>query len=294
MKVFGLIAALLIVSVFVFWKVSSMEASGTAIGNAKKSKQKDDTGEKASASIVVKQQWDLPDELKEVSGISFLAQDRFACVQDELGTIFIYNTSSGKIEKQIPFAAAGDYEGVAVKEDMAYIVRADGRLYEVNMKEGIQSSRNYATHLTVDQNVEGLCLDSKRNRLLLAIKGDEPGNKNYKGIYSFDLSSKTMGKEPVYKIDLGDNIFASGKSKKNKAIMPSEIAIHPVNGDLYISDGPGSRLLVMDQSGRMKALYNLGKKFAQPEGISFSPTGDLFISNEGNKQSGNIIQVSIE
>lgn len=256
-----------------------------------KDKKKDKDG---STEVTIKQKWDLPEDLKEVSGIAYLTDDRFACVQDEMGTVYIYNSGSGNIEKKIAFAAAGDYEGITVNGNMAYIVRADGRIFEVNMDEGNPTAKEYATHLTMQQNVEGVCYDNKNNRLLLAIKGDEPGNKNYKGIYAFSLASKTLGSQPVYKIDLDNSIFNTTRSKKGKTIMPSEIAVHPVNGDLYITDGPNARLLIMDQAGKMKAWYNLGKKFTQPEGITFSPDGDLFISNEGAKQSGNIIEVTIE
>jgi uncharacterized protein YjiK len=300
MKIVVSIAAVLIVTGFVFWKdINNMVVPGK--DDVKKEKKKDkqeiegnNSDNESSEGIVIRQQWDLPEILKEVSGIAWLDKDRFACVQDELGTIFIYNTGADKIEKQIQFAGPGDYEGVTVNGDMAYVVRADGRLYEVNMDEGKKSLKEYPTHLTVEQNVEGLCYEKKNNRLLVAIKGDEPGNKNYKGIYSFDLVKKELARDPVYKIDLGNSIFATTKSKKSKSIMPSAIAVHPTTGDLYISDGPAARLLIMDQSGRMKALYNLGKKFAQPEGVTFGPDGQLFISNEGSKQSGNILQVEIQ
>ena len=53
-------------------------------------------------------------------------------------------------------------------------------------------------------------------------------------------------------------------------------------------------LLIMDYSGTIKKFYQLGKDFAQPKGITFSPQGEIFISNEGTKQSGNILKVEIE
>src|SRR5687767_4661118 len=82
------------------------------------------TSKAGSDDVIIKQKWDLPEELKEVSGIAYMGKDRFACVQDELGTIFIFNSASGTIEKKIQFAGAGDYEGVSVNGDMAYVVTA--------------------------------------------------------------------------------------------------------------------------------------------------------------------------
>ena len=76
--------------------------------------------------------------------------------------------------------------------------------------------------------------------------------------------------------------------------MPSDIAIHPVNGDMYIIDGRNSQLLVTNMSGGVKKLYQLNvKEFPQPEGIAFNPAGELFISNEGRNSAGNILHVEI-
>ena len=86
----------------------------------------------------------------------------------------------------------------------------------------------------------------------------------------------------------------SGKKKKG-SINPSGISIHPLNGDMYIVDGRNSKLLITDAAGTIKKLYQLNsKEFAQPEGISFNSTGDLFIANEGTNQPGNILQVKID
>lgn len=252
-----------------------------------------------SPGVVVMKKWDLPKVLTEVSGIGYIDEGRFACVQDEQGTVYIYNTSTATIEKEIPFAGVGDYEGLALVNEAAWVVRSDGHLYEIdNINAAKPGIKEYSTHLTADHNIEGLCYDKKNNRLLLATKDAEPGNKDYKGIYAFDLASRTMAKEPVFKIDLLNPVFTTGGSKKNKdktgAIMPSAIAIHPVTADMYITDGRKAKLLVMDASGTIKKLYQLNsKEFAQPEGITFNPAGKMFISNEGPKQPANILSVEV-
>ena len=155
--------------------------------------------------------------------------------------------------------------------------------------------KTYSTSLTAEQNIEGLCFDKKQNRLLLAIKGSEPSSPDYKGIYAFDLNSKKLNKEPVYRINLLDPAFANVNAKKENALMqPSEINVHPVTGDIYVTEATKPKLLILDNTGKIKTLLTLSSSdFSQPEGISFSPAGDLFISNEGKKSPGNILQVKI-
>jgi uncharacterized protein YjiK len=246
----------------------------------------------AAPGLKIVQRWDLPVVLKEVSGIASIDSIRFACVQDEVGSIFIYNISTSTIQEEIPFAPAGDYEGITLVNDTAWVLRADGKLFEVNTLYSKNTTiTEYNTPLTASHNVEGLCYDKKNNRLLLAIKNAEPGGKTYKGIYAFDLATKTMSAEPAFKIDMRQELKSDNK-KRSFEIMPSGIAIHPETKDMYITDGRNSMLLILSASGNFKTLHDLNsKEFHQPEGITFHPNGEMYISNEGAKGSGNILKV---
>jgi len=285
-----------IMLLFVFWKdVKHLTGNADTVQTEKPGKGKDGKKNEGNdpSEVSVLQKWELPDELKEVSGIAYLDDQRFACIQDEDGIIFIFNTASGKIEKKISFAGPGDYEGITLKGNTAFVVRADGRIYEVDMNVGERSTKEYKTFLTEEQNVEGLFYERSKDRLLLAIKGDEPGTKDYKGVYAFDLSSKTLLEEPVFKIDSKTGSSKKAGGKKQKSVMPSEIAIHPITNKIYITDGPAAKLLVMDPSGKFEQSYQLGNEFAQAEGITFNLKGEVFISNEGTKQAANILKVSL-
>ena len=261
--------------------------------SGKKGKEAKNADVESDNRISIVEKWNMPGDLTEISGISYIDNSRFACVQDEEGKIFIYNTATHKIEQEVRFGEPGDYEGIAVVGATAWVQRADGTLFEVAGYTGKKPAVvQHKTHLTAKQDVEGLCYDQKNNRLLLAIKGKEQDTKDYKGIYAFDLSSKKLGGAPVHKIDLTEKQSAEEKGK-NK-IQPSDLSIHPTSGDLYILDGPDSKLLVMGTDGTRKNLYALSTSdFPQPEGIDFSPAGELFISNEGQKGTGNIMKVLI-
>lgn len=280
MKYLLIIATVVIAMLFLFWK---------DVGDLLPADKSNQNGALKGVDIV--QKWDMPDQLKEVSGIAYLNDQRFAAVQDETGTIYIYDHSAQKIEREIRFAGSGDFEGLTVVDSMAYVVNGSGTIFEVDMRSQPERVKEYITTLTENNNVEGLCYDAGNNRLLLTVKDKDPNSDEYKGIYAFDLSTKSFSASPVFKIQLNDPVFKGGK--KNKSIMPAAIGIHPSTKNIYIVDGPNARLLLMDPSGNILSLIDLGKKFSQPEGISFSPSGATYISNEGNKDPGNIIEVKL-
>jgi uncharacterized protein YjiK len=252
-----------------------------------------------STEIKIIKKWDLPSSLREISGLSVLDEKRLVCVEDESGKIYIYNTANEKVEREIIFAATGDFEGVTVVGTDIWVLRADGVLFEIkNIWKAVPTVIEHDTHLTAEQDCEGLCYDLIANRLLVTIKEKDPNSPDYKGIYAFDLSTRSMDEKPAFKIDLNHSILKlkkNGKKKKEEdSVRPSGIAIHPTTGEMYITDGPASKLLITDSKGDIKKYIQLDEKiFTQPEGIAFNARGDLFIANEGLGRPGNIVQLKL-
>jgi len=278
------------------------KAGNAEQANSKKESKKNKSGKKGKADttaseVTIVQKWDMPSILREISGIAYLGKNQFACIQDESGVIFIYNTATKKIDRQITFGATGDYEGIALVGHTAYVLRSNGKIFEVdNIDTQSPKIKEYDTPLTSKNDVEGLTYDAKNNRLLLAIKGAETNTTDYKGIYAFNLKTKQLSAEPVLKLSLSDPMLQGSKSKKpENSLQPSDIAVNPQNGEIYLTESANAHLLILNTDGSIKERYALSKNdFSQPEGITFSPSGDIFISNEGKKESGNILQVSIQ
>ncbi|PIQ20004.1 MAG: hypothetical protein COW65_17500 [Cytophagales bacterium CG18_big_fil_WC_8_21_14_2_50_42_9] len=270
--------------------------------NSKKESKKNKSGKKGKADttapeVTIIEKWEMPGILREISGIAYLGKNQFACVQDESGVIFIYNTATKKIDRQITFGATGDYEGIALVGRTAYVLRSNGKIFEVNnIDTQSPKIKEYDTPLTSKNDVEGLTYDAKNNRLLLAIKGAETNTTDYKGIYAFNLKTKQLSAQPVLKLSLSDPMLQESKSKKpENSLQPSDIAVNPQTGEIYLTESANAHLLILNADGSIKERYALGKDdFSQPEGITFSPSGDVFISNEGKKEKGNILQVSIQ
>jgi len=247
--------------------------------------------------VIVKKQWSLPRALEEISGISYVNDSIIACVQDEEGKIFFYNLNKEAVDRTLVFGEQDDYEGIAVVGKSAFVVKSIGTLYEVkNFMEEDFEVIAYENFLTEDHDVEGLCYDKINNRLLLACKENPDHRGNFKSVYAFDLSSKKLKETPVFKLTYDNPVFLDFEDDRDeKLFRTSEIAIHPKTNDIYMLDGVIPKILILNKKWEAQELLVLDPDtFLQPEGLTFNPKGEMFISNEGDLESSNILHVSLE
>lgn len=246
-----------------------------------------------SSEIVVEQTWKLPEELREVSGIAFLAPNSIACVQDEKGIIFIYDLKSSAIVKQIKFAGSGDFEGLAINGRTAYVQTAEGKIFRINDFQGEATVDIFETQFSSKNDIESLFFDPAENRLLLMPK-DRGLKGETKGIYSIDVNTMKMKREPLFKLTFEEKMFDDLKGKeKNRSYYPAEIARDPKTGNYLVLEAKKPHLLIVNAKGTPEELHRLDPNvFPQPEGLTFDDSGNLYISNEGNP--GTIHRVSIK
>ena len=253
--------------------------------------------------------WILPENLLEISGFCRMDENRVACIQDEKGVVFIYNFLSCEVERQVPFGPDGDYEDISFSQGIFYVLRSDGVIFCIS-ETGRPSPRvtQHDLPLNIKTDVEGLCLDPSGKRLLVVVKSPVPEME--KPVYEITLPGLKLNKNPAYKIRFESFIrkeaaanpkkvkekgFSDFSSDLAKDFLFASIAIHPRTGDLYLTDGEHSKLIVADRQGEVKTVYKLDSDYLpKSEGISFMPSGELFISSEGeNKKPGVIARVKI-
>jgi uncharacterized protein YjiK len=255
--------------------------------------------------------WELPNKLEEISGLSYSKDDRLACVQDEKGNIYIFNSNTGHVEQKIDFGDDGDYEGIEVIGEHAWVMNSKGTLFLVKnyLNEDALSVEKYNTKFTGKNDTEGLGYDPISQKLLIACKGhpfvDDKHGKEFKAVYFFDTEAKKIDSEPFLLIEmdsikyyknyntmtrLGVELLAYfDDSKGDLSFQPSAIAVHPLRGNIYILAAVGNLLIVYSREGKMMAMVRLkSKNHPQPEGICFGPDGTLYIANEGDGGHGTI------
>ncbi len=248
-------------------------------------------------SYSIENRWELPFDLREISGIAWLEDGKIAAVQDEDGIIFIYDLKMNQVEKEINFGQPGDYEGIAVNGTDAYVMRSDGAILAIhNFEDSDRTVKIYKTPFTDENNMETLELDVDRNSLLISPKDRDSSSDSFKGVYAFSLVTKEMATEPIIKINMTDE--ALERLKENdlyKTFRPSDLAIHPKTKEIYLLEGAKPKLLILDVNGSLKNAYGFDRKlFPQPEGITFSPDGTLYISSEGeNDGKGTITELKL-
>ncbi|MDE5422791.1 SdiA-regulated domain-containing protein [Ancylomarina sp. DW003] len=251
----------------------------------------------------------LPNNLREISGLSFSNTDNLLCVNDEQGYIFEYDLQKRKVNRKIKFAKKGDYEGIELVGEKAVVLRSDGKLYFVeSLVEAETQSKKKKTGLSLKNDTEGLAYDVSTQTLLIACKGLSHVHPKYadkRAIYRFSLTDSILISEPSILVDQRDLekilkldaytkfsnklLNSINPSKGNLTFQPSGIAIHPISKNIYILGSVGKLLLVTNSEGELLAINRLKRKiFPQPEGICFSPDGTLYISTEGKVSQGRI------
>ena len=253
----------------------------------------------------------LPPILAEASAISYVDGRNVALVQDERGTIYFFSLLKGEISREIPFAKKGDYEGLVVRENQAWVLRSDGDLYHVvDLYNDRPQTVKLETFLKSKDDTEGLSYDAAGGQLLIGLK--EPPKladgrvDKLRAVYAFDLEQQILKPTPFLLLDMKElqRVYNSQVQSekalnfdpdKKKFFQPSDLAIHPVTGHLYHIAARGQLLVVSDRNGLIHFVRELPSSlFPQPEGISFDPRGNLFIVNEGAGGSGMLLEFTYE
>jgi hypothetical protein len=242
----------------------------------------------------------LPPRLAEVSGVTALSGTEVALIQDEDGVVFVYDLARRRIVREIPFGLPGDYEDVAVADSRLFVLRSDGVLFEIQGLSGRPRVRAHVLRLPASDS-EGLCLDARRRRLLIAPKSMLARGEDLKDtrrIFAYGLGAAALEPRPamIFSVDAvrafaerqarqvrGKRAGPGGNAGASLRFMPSAIAIHPTTFEIFVVSAVDRVLATFDENGRVTGFASLDAGlFRQPEGLTFLANGDLVITSEAS------------
>jgi uncharacterized protein YjiK len=226
----------------------------------------------------------LRSELNEISGIAYYPKDSslFAIV-DEDGILFkIYLNRNDNVESW-RFDKSRDFEDVVLHDSTFYVLVSNGDMDELKfMGDSLTTIKTKFPDADKHSNeFETLYYDDKKG-LVLICKQCEDDKKKEVSAYGFDASTQSYTPS-LFFINVLPIDEKLGEQKIH--LKASAAAINPATNELYILCSVNKLLVVADRDGNFKNVYSLADKiYKQPEGITFTPKGDMIISNEWHEE----------
>jgi hypothetical protein len=223
----------------------------------------------------------LPPALDEISGIAYYPKDKsILAIHDEFGWLYkVYLNEDQGIEKW-KYSTGADFEDLVLVDSTFYVLESNGSIIRFKFITPDSIDREEFTFPTPGKNeFEILYRDLSMNRLILLCKDCEMDDKNSLTAFAFNLDSMGYEVNPAFVIDVRK--IEDLMDEKKLRYKPSAAAIHPITKELYIISSVNKVLVIADLVGIPKKVYKINPKlFKQPEGLTFTSKGDMFVSNE--------------
>ncbi len=232
----------------------------------------------------------LPSALDEISGIFYYPKDSSVFAEiDEDGLLFkIYLNGSGTI-RQWRFDKKHDFEDIVMHDSTFYVLISNGDIESLkfNGDSIIKYKSKFPNAGKKTNEFETLYYDDSLG-LVMMCKDCEDDKKKIVTAWGYKPDSSAYNPF-LFTIDVRSIAEKIGENKLH--FKPSAAAVNPITNELYILASLNKLLVVADRNGKVKDVYPLDPvTFNQPEGITFTPWGDLLISNEkGEKDAATIL-----
>jgi len=174
-----------------------------------------------------------------------------------------------------------DFEDLVLHDSIFYVLISNGDI------ETIQFGADNAVTTSVitfpdefksKSEFESMYYDDSLQQLILVCKDCNKNAEDKVGVWGYNLATQQYSS-----MDSIINItpVTDKKDAKPVRLRPSAAAINPVTNELFVLASINKLLVVTDRNGKLIASYELDPSiYLQPEGIAFTPWGDLLITNE--------------
>jgi uncharacterized protein YjiK len=235
--------------------------------------------------------WELPDALREISGLAATPDGRVFAHGDERALIVELDVHRERVTKAFTMGrqgARGDFEGLAVADGRFWLVTSDGILYESG--EGANGApvpfRTYDSGVGTQCEVEGLAYDAAAAALLLACK--EPRVRALRGmvaVFTWSIPRRALVSRSGVRVRADVLARSAGVS----TFHPSGLERDPTTGHWLLVAARERAVVEITSDGRVVAGAALSRRgHRQPEGIAIASDRALLIGDEGAGRRGTL------
>ncbi len=227
----------------------------------------------------------IAEDMAEISGIAYYPKDTsvFAII-DEAGILFKIPLKHPNNFRQWKFDKKRDFEDLVLIDSTFYALVSNGDIVSIRFHgDSIHTYRaNFSDFSKAEDEFESIYPNPDSSSLIVVCKTC-PGDPK-KTISRFSYNYHDTG--ALYKPFLSINVAPlAEKHDLNKQLKPSAAAINPITNELYVVSSIQKLILIFNEKGGFKESIELNPSiYKQPEGIAFTPEGNLIISNESAEE----------
>lgn len=225
-------------------------------------------------------QFKLPLNLDEISGVAFYKKDTSVfAINDEKGYLYKLKLGKNTNISRWKFSSGADFEDIVLVDSTFYVLQSNGTIIQTTIPpSGIPATQKFPFTCGEGNEFEILYYDNSKKKLILICKDCEADKKRSLTTFTFDPQTKQFS-DSSFTIDV--KTIANSLHIEKFRFKPSAAAINPADSLLYIISSVNKLLVITDRNGRFKRAYPVDPAlFKQPEGLTFTPSGSIIISNE--------------
>lgn len=240
----------------------------------------------AKADVMPVVERNLEEQLHEISGQSFDEQGRLWTHNDEDGEIYELDTANFKVTNTIQFGEGGDYEGISIWKEHAYIVSSQKQLTSFNLNSPDILNTSSLKGLPLVCELESILVNDMGVFTMCKTTATTP---NYL-LYRFEDPRKLSRPKAVIDFSPCINTILTSHGHKAFDALPTDIEFSQGDSCWLILTNKPAFLFIFHENGGLKSYFSIEKDLLnQPEGVSVDKDGRIWISSEGKKRGKMVI-----
>jgi len=230
-----------------------------------------------------REQWELPNNLREISGLALTPDGRLLAHDDERAIIYQLDYADGAVVKRFALGdppVEDDFEGIAATATHLYLVSSKGRVLEARAGGDGESVPYQSFELGVADTceVEGATWVKSRNALAFVCKRLIGGPRRRTRILFWSLETRA----PLEPLEV--NTRPAAKFLDTRRLRPSGIAWDEIHQRFVVVAAEERALVEIDTTGQIVYVARLPLlAHRQAEAIALDADGQLLLGDEGGR-----------